>query len=812
MLKKDNIALKSVVIGLIIMLFASLIGGCSTLWIFHQITGSGVNKIRKIVYTDNMEKYTAGQTLVEEIKTSDTITVTFRDPQKSAAIDLGNQTYDIILSCDTSIEDVLGIGYTAEFGLWAGGDGSMVTLDNSYIFSGRIGAYAAGGGGQCTNYPGCTCGHLYDVFDKTCSHSYSLGSFTSDTRLTMEEAKTKLGIRCDACMYVSEVESNSKWTYYVEFNPCSMHFVHDGTFTRPLTKCIVYNISGQMSSFRFEELVLDGYDFTPLYDYVTTTDFGSTYSNWEQYYNPGDFSHMFSDLPVKKITIKNVKGLGERAKDFSSMFENCQNLEEVEFGNMFEGCKPTDISNMFLNCSKLKRVDLTTLDTSEVTNMSNMFATGRVGQYISVEEKQKMIDSYINESIIPMYLPELDDGTEWTFDDFYEFMIQQPGFEDISKEYGLFLLVSEFGLSVPLTYDELSIALYEMPFTDLAIQILEDPESLGIYEELNTYKDIVDYFNNELSLHGITDIVYDGLLVANKNRTELINYVINNVFVPIYLDPNDSTEYTLNTIVAKLNEVQTFSGEKVTKEKFLFDLVFETGIKIPLTWEELSLGLMGVEMDELVNLVNMDPSILELEPKLDGTPYTKEDIMEIFKPGLENYGMVVVTKSELKEIYNGGIPTATLILGGGDSKFVINEGTNISGMFGATNNFSTIVAPAEIHESITISLPSLYTNEEDGIGQQITSADANKTYSYHMVEVPEEEEPTDPEYPEVPNNPELPTDPEDTTEEENSNNAKTWLTPTEIIAISVGGGSVFLGCIVALILVIVVRKKPASRY
>jgi hypothetical protein len=367
-------------------------------------------------------------------------------------------------------------------------------------------------------------------------------------------------------------------------------------------------------------------------------------------------------------------------------------------------------------------------------------------------------------------------------------MSKKPEFEGMSKEQGLFTLVFEYGLNITLTYDELSMAVFNMPFTELVINAIENPTAFELPAksegETYTYKEIVDYYTASLEMYGLNAPMFDGLLSSNSSREELINYAINEVFVPIYLDPNDKTKYTLETIVAKLNEVQTFSDDTITKDKFLFNLVLETGIPIPLTWDEVTLSVVGMEMREVVKLANLNPEEFGLEPKLDGTPYTEEDIINLFDAELEFFGINAVTKTELKDIYSGkGVPSGKLILGGENSKFVINEGTNISGMFGTVNNFSNIVAPASIHESITIELPYLYTNgtEEVGLVQHITSADANKQYGYYI-------------------------------EPEEQPQAKTWLTTGEIVAISVGGGSVFLGCIVALVLVIVVRKKPASRY
>ena len=57
----------------------------------------------------------------------------------------------------------------------------------------------------------------------------------------------------------------------------------------------------------------------------------------------------------------------------SRMVCTWENLEHIEFGNVFDTSNVTDMSHMFQGCNKLTELDLSCFDTSNVTNMSTMF-------------------------------------------------------------------------------------------------------------------------------------------------------------------------------------------------------------------------------------------------------------------------------------------------------------------------------------------------------------------------------------------------------------------------------------------------------
>lgn len=76
--------------------------------------------------------------------------------------------------------------------------------------------------------------------------------------------------------------------------------------------------------------------------------------------------HALKDVNIGAINTSNVT-------DMSYMFEQCDNLEVIKFGNNFNTANVRDMSCMFKLCHKLKKVDLSTFNTSNVTTMQGMF-------------------------------------------------------------------------------------------------------------------------------------------------------------------------------------------------------------------------------------------------------------------------------------------------------------------------------------------------------------------------------------------------------------------------------------------------------
>ncbi|MBE5812556.1 MAG: BspA family leucine-rich repeat surface protein [Clostridiales bacterium] len=87
--------------------------------------------------------------------------------------------------------------------------------------------------------------------------------------------------------------------------------------------------------------------------------------------NP-DSSNMFSGFTC----LTSISGLDylntSEVTNMSGMFASCQVLDFLDLGN-FNTSRVTNMSSMFANCYYLNDVDLSMLDTSKVTDMCNMF-------------------------------------------------------------------------------------------------------------------------------------------------------------------------------------------------------------------------------------------------------------------------------------------------------------------------------------------------------------------------------------------------------------------------------------------------------
>lgn len=97
--------------------------------------------------------------------------------------------------------------------------------------------------------------------------------------------------------------------------------------------------------------------------------------------------HCFRDLKVKKLDLSNLDY--SNVTDMSNMFEWCERLEELNLSN-FNTSNVTNMVAMFYHCRNLKTLDLSSFDTSNVTNMSSMFA--------GCEKLEKLILSNFNTS------------------------------------------------------------------------------------------------------------------------------------------------------------------------------------------------------------------------------------------------------------------------------------------------------------------------------------------------------------------------------------------------------------------------------
>ena len=94
-------------------------------------------------------------------------------------------------------------------------------------------------------------------------------------------------------------------------------------------------------------------------------------SNNTIYANPSSFE-LFSNLTnVTSIDLSNMDTSG--MTNMSNMFSDNTSLTNITFGNNFNTANVTNMSGMFKNCTILKTIDLSSFDTSNATIFASMF-------------------------------------------------------------------------------------------------------------------------------------------------------------------------------------------------------------------------------------------------------------------------------------------------------------------------------------------------------------------------------------------------------------------------------------------------------
>ena len=94
------------------------------------------------------------------------------------------------------------------------------------------------------------------------------------------------------------------------------------------------------------------------------------YSDAKTIYMNEDSSRMFANSNYSSIDLSGMNT--SEVTTMQSMFMESGNLNELNLSS-FDTSNVTDMSNMFENCYNLSELDLSTFDTSNVTDMSNMF-------------------------------------------------------------------------------------------------------------------------------------------------------------------------------------------------------------------------------------------------------------------------------------------------------------------------------------------------------------------------------------------------------------------------------------------------------
>ena len=90
---------------------------------------------------------------------------------------------------------------------------------------------------------------------------------------------------------------------------------------------------------------------------------------------PISMRKMFYNTNFKKITFENIDT--SLVTDMSHMFENCNQLKEVDLSK-FNTSSLQTMNSMFVNCEKLENIDLSNFDTSSVTDLDHLFNNAKI--------------------------------------------------------------------------------------------------------------------------------------------------------------------------------------------------------------------------------------------------------------------------------------------------------------------------------------------------------------------------------------------------------------------------------------------------
>ena len=143
---------------------------------------------------------------------------------------------------------------------------------------------------------------------------------------------------------------------------------------------VVYSVENKTLTFYYDEnmdsnggmLVDDDYTDLPSWSLnlgTTKVVFDSSFKSYQPKTTKSWFQSNFSLL-------KEIKGLDNldtsQVTDMSNMFTGCSSLEELDLSNLKTG-KVTRMVSMFWDCISLKKLNLSKFDTSNVTDMTEMF-------------------------------------------------------------------------------------------------------------------------------------------------------------------------------------------------------------------------------------------------------------------------------------------------------------------------------------------------------------------------------------------------------------------------------------------------------
>lgn len=610
-----------------------------------------------------------------------------------------------------------------------------VLIDNSHIFAGKTFFYRSLNGEFIHSNPLCDPNSVCDDWDgcmcegEICRKTDNF--IISENQLSDSEISSQLG--------ASEwmVEETPDGYVYTELKPryghCEPIYVVDTpaylkSYEVPLL--VYFPFSFKMVA-DFNELIIDGYDFSYLDNFLKEFD----YTNYKvkNYCDFTDFGYMFSDLPVEKITINNVTGLGENVKSLKGMFENCTNLKTVEFGNFFDNIKPTNLDRMFYNCPKLENINLSGLDSSKVESMSYMF-----GQdcKLTFEKREELITDYINTYNSMGYLEKLgislDPSINYTLDS----MAQHIG---VDKNMLLVNICEMTGL--PISYNELCLGTFGRNLSELIdISSFENIEDFlsTIYQTIAYGKGAAFQMFKCKNLNVVPEAT---LQIYNKyehpTREQYFNEYLD-LLIKTLGDTSETT-WTVDTLAETLN---------VSPLNIMYSFNILSNL-IPLTYDEFTQIKVGMSYDEFLIQLNSNPSELEIpilnmsnayytiKSQGEGNPYTDAEGKILLRQIAAESDLALITDEELILYNTPQEPiqepeSGVLTLGGQNSKFVLNENVIGFNILENNTNFGTITTPQIKSQQIKVTFGNTYTNARTFTTNELNYQSHNLELYYYI--------------------------------------------------------------------------------
>ncbi|MBQ7327445.1 MAG: BspA family leucine-rich repeat surface protein [Clostridia bacterium] len=775
-----------------------LLAGCRFQLTFFQTLKNGEFSINRVVYTDKPARYFKGKTLLTgqlkvELSSSSSITIDFDEEMKRGTyayyVDEENKVIDVIENSAAkryiqdpeqnfpttfAVPEYYMIVASMSIGTFNGGEEtvySMVANSAKHLFSGTYEILGLDWNLQKEGDPDCDCGYV-DQGDMTseywcgcraqglnagmkCSNGvYDAEGKPVDTTLGLHNSYGSLDAIPRCCYSVTEIFTTDETTgESVSTNTFQVSSICNGRLELEYGKNhqISDDIGGTeiIQTFDFKELVIDGFDlnnyvyfFESLLAPLMQRDDFSSLGIMEML-NFNDFGYMFSDLPCEKITINDIKFVDDfDVVNLSHMFANCPNLATVNFGNFFHGLQPEDVSYMFYNCPNLAYVDLTSLDTTNVTNMAHMFDTKSTrNEQMEIFINEKFID-LVNKELGTEFIPHTNNGQSWTWDTAAEYFAQN--YKDFQSLYQqdseraikvaraeliTYLFTCTYVNRFGLTYDELAVIATNgrcVNVEEFVGLINSNPEEFG----LSAKPDGNLYTTNEL-------LSYTPVLLEEMGKAFGVELFV-------------GEEAELDNLKVS-SDVLEFAFEKVDREKYIQQLLYEYAILQgddvsieDCTWENLALmyiesneelkseyqtnpdlalykaklmsllefGMAGafsemavtydeyvsvmtkfncLTLEDIVDAVNADPEAMGLPVKDGGELYTRDEIKELVDQSLgqsvaqTGLSLTLVDAETVGDMEIGFLQTGLkvskrqIILGGKDSKFVIREGVDTTG-------------------------------------------------------------------------------------------------------------------------------------